>query len=75
MIRLCVSCWLRLLSTGKLTLLVLLLLVTLAVSHTSIFYAGRWFERSGLATAWQKVADGVIERDVRKQVAAKERHP
>jgi len=69
--RLCLSCFLRHISTWKLTIMVILLLIALSVSHMSIFYAGRWYERSGLSQAWQDVANGMMNRDIAKQLAEK----
>ena len=37
------------------------------------FVAGRWFERGGLAKAWEKIADGAWKQHTERQLAEKGR--
>ncbi len=46
----------------------LLLLVADGARTTFTWYAGRWYERSGLAKQWERLSDGVVRRDIERQL-------
>jgi len=54
---LCLSCWLRKLSIGKLALLIVFITLFLIGSHAAVFLLGRTVEQAKLAPYWQKIAD------------------
>lgn len=56
---------------------VLLLTVALIAKETAqtgfAFVAGRWYERGGLAKAWEKIADGAWKQHTERQLAVEKK--
>lgn len=71
--RLCLSCFLRMLSIWTVALLLLVALLFLSASHTFTFWAGRWYEQGGPSRAWQTLANDLVNRDIARQLGEKGR--
>lgn len=78
-VRFCLVCGHRPRSHVLLIVLLIAGLVLSVALGTTLWYSGRWYERSidvdKRAQAWERIADGMMQRDLQRQGIAVKKQP